>query len=74
MSDIVRYAPQGDVRDAESLVSVWICYVVGAALGTIAKQKWEFRCLYARIVVLMSVIVVDLFRPIDIQEEKHQAG
>jgi uncharacterized membrane protein YoaK (UPF0700 family) len=75
MSDIVRYAPQQrDVRDAASLVSVWICYVVGAALGTIAKQKWEFRCLYAPIVLLLSLILVDQFRPIDIQEEKHQQG
>ena len=75
MSDIVRHAPQQrDVRDAASLVSVWTCYVVGAALGTIAKQKWEFRCLYAPIVLLMFLILVDQFRPIDIQEEKHQAG
>lgn len=75
MSGIVRHAPQQrDVRDAASLASVWICYVVGAALGTIAKQKWEFRCLYAPIALLMSLIVVDQFRPIDIQEEKHQEG
>jgi uncharacterized membrane protein YoaK (UPF0700 family) len=75
ISDIVRLAPrQRDVREGAMLASTWSCYVIGAAIGTISKQRWELRALYIPVVVLGIFIVVDLFRPIDVEEERHQTG
>ncbi len=75
LSEVMRETPrQEDARDASLLIGVWACYVVGAALGTISKQRWEFRCLYAPIVLLVFLVVVDRFRPIGIQEEKRLVG
>lgn len=74
-SDIVRLiSKQQDVRQTALLVSTWICYVLGAAIGTIIKQRWELRALYLPVAVLTVFILVDQFRPIDIEEEKHQQG
>lgn len=44
-----------DVRETISLASIWICYVVGAALGAIAKRRWELKCLYIPVVMLACV-------------------
>jgi uncharacterized membrane protein YoaK (UPF0700 family) len=75
MSQIVRLAPrQKDVREGAMLVSTWSCYVVGAALGTVVKQRWELRALYLPVAVLAAFIVIDQLRPIDVEEEKHQTG
>jgi len=75
ISDIVRLAPrQRDVRQGAMLASTWVCYVIGAAMGTIGKQRWELRALYLPIVFLILFIVVDLLHPIDVDEEQHQTG
>jgi uncharacterized membrane protein YoaK (UPF0700 family) len=75
ISDIVRLAPrQKDVREGAMLASTWSCYVLGAAMGTIAKQRWELRALYVPVAALVAFIVVDRFRPIDVEEEQHQTG
>lgn len=75
ISDIVRLAPrQRDVQEGAMLASTWSCYVLGAAVGTVVKQRWELRALYVPVVVLIIFIVVDLFRPIDVEEERHQTG
>ena len=75
ISDIVRLAPQQkDVREAAMLGATWSCYVIGAAMGTMVKQRWELRALYVPVVVLGMFVVVDLFRPIDVEEERHQTG
>jgi uncharacterized membrane protein YoaK (UPF0700 family) len=75
ISDIVRLAPkQQDVRQMALLASTWICYVAGAGTGVIIKQRWELRALYLPVAVLTVFILVDQFRPIDIEEEKHQRG
>ena len=74
-SDIVGLASrQQDVRETALLASTWICYVLGAALGTIIKQRWQLRALYVPVAVLLVFILIDLFRPIDIEEERHQQG
>jgi len=75
ISDIVRLAPrQKDVQEGAMLAATWSCYVVGAAIGTISKQRWELRALYLPVAVLIIFIVVDVFRPIDVEEEQHQTG
>ena len=75
ISDLVRLArQQKDVREGTMLASTWTCYVVGAALGTISKQRWELRALYLPVAVLAAAIVVDQLRPIDFEEEQHQTG
>ena len=56
------------------LASTWSCYVVGAAIGTVMKQRWELRALYLPVVILVGFIVLDQFRPIDVDEERHQTG
>ena len=75
MSHIVRLAAkQRDVRETAFLTATWICYVLGAAIGTFTKQKWELRSLYLPVGVLAVFVVVDQLRPIGVQEEKHQQG
>ncbi len=75
ISDVVRLAPkQRDVREGTMLASTWICYLAGAAIGTVIKQKWELRALYVPVAVLIAFVVVDQVRPIDVEEERHQMG
>lgn len=75
LSQVVRLAPrQRDVREGTMLASTWTCYLVGATLGTLMKQRWELRALYLPVVVLLLFIVVDQLRPIDVEETKHQTG
>jgi uncharacterized membrane protein YoaK (UPF0700 family) len=75
MSDVVRLVPkQRDVREGAMLASTWTCYVVGATIGIVLKQRWELRSLYLPVAVLLIVIVVDQLRPIDVDEERHQTG
>jgi len=75
VSDIVRCAPkQQDVRQTALLASTWVCYVLGAAAGTVIKQRWELRALYLPVVVLVALILTDQLRPIAIEEERHQQG
>ena len=65
---------QPDVQEAAMLASTWMCYVVGAAMGTVLKMKWELRALYVPVVLLIGFVVLDLARPIDVEEERHQTG
>jgi uncharacterized membrane protein YoaK (UPF0700 family) len=75
ISHVVRLAPsQRDVREGTMLASTWTCYLVGAALGTVLKQRWELRALYLPVAVLIVFIALDQFRPIDVEEEHHQTG
>jgi len=67
-SDTFRLMPkQPEVRNAAFLASIWLCYVAGAAIGTITKSKWELRSLYLPVVVLVTLSVIDQWRPIDLQ-------
>ena len=75
ISHIVRNAPgQKDVREGAMLASVWTAYVLGAALGAFSKTRWELRALYVPVAVLVGFILLDLFRPIDVEEVKKQTG
>jgi uncharacterized membrane protein YoaK (UPF0700 family) len=75
ISHIVRQASgQRDVQEGTMLASTWGCYVIGAAIGTVLKARWELRALYAPVAVLAVFILLDLFRPIDVEEEMHQTG
>ncbi len=75
ISDIVGLAPrQRDVQDGATLLATWVCYVAGAAIGTVLKQRWELRSLYVPVAVLLVFIAVDQFRPIGVEEERHQTG
>ena len=75
ISEVVRLAlRQKDFREGTMLASTWIFYVLGAAIGTVTKQRWELRALYFPVAVLVVFIVVDQFRPIDVEEEQHQRG
>ncbi len=74
-SGMARHAAaQPDVQEGAMLGSTWSCYVVGAAFGTALKLRWELRALYVPVVVLIAFVVLDLFRPIDLEEEQHQTG
>ena len=75
ISHIVTNAPrQQDVRQAVMLACTWIVYVIGAALGALAKARWELRALYVPVLALAIFITIDRFRPIDVEEEKKQTG
>jgi uncharacterized membrane protein YoaK (UPF0700 family) len=74
-SHIVRHAlEQRDVREASMLGATWTFYVIGAAIGTVLKMRWELRALYVPVVVLLGFIAVDLARAIDSEEDQHQSG
>jgi uncharacterized membrane protein YoaK (UPF0700 family) len=74
-SGIVRRAAgQPDVQEGAMLGSTWSCYVIGAAIGTALKLRWELRALYVPVAVLIVFVVLDFFRPIDVEEELHQTG
>lgn len=75
MSYIVRHATaQEDMQESAILGCVWLSYVLGAALGTVLKAKWELRALYLPVAILLAFIVMDQLRPLDVQEERHQTG
>jgi uncharacterized membrane protein YoaK (UPF0700 family) len=65
---------QPDVQEAAMLASTWTCYVAGAAIGTVMKANWELRALYVPVMLLVAFVVLDQFRPIDVEEERHQTG
>ncbi len=67
-------ALQKDVRQAAMLASTWTAYVAGAALGALAKTRWELRALYAPVFVLVMLVVIDRVIPISDEEEQKQAG
>lgn len=74
-SGIVRQASgQPDVQEGAMLASTWTCYVIGAAVGTALKLRWELRALYVPVLILVAFVVIDMFRPIDLEEEQHQTG
>jgi uncharacterized membrane protein YoaK (UPF0700 family) len=73
VSEVVRLAAkQEDVRHAALLAAAWICYLAGAALGTLVKYRWELRALYFPSGVLVLFVLVDQFRPIAVGEDRHQ--
>lgn len=75
ISYIVRYASaQKDVRQSVMLVFVWTVYVAGAALGALAKARWELRALYVPVAVFILLIGLDSIRPLDVEEERRQTG
>ncbi len=47
---------------------------IGAAVGTALKLSWELRALYVPVAILLGFVVLDLFRPIDVEEEQRQTG
>ncbi len=74
VSHTVRGLPQQpDAVDSVFLLGIWICYVVGAATGTVTKHRWELRALYFPVAVLMCLVALDLVRPIAGKEERRQA-
>lgn len=73
LTEIARSAlNQRDVSDTMFLAGTWICYVLGAAIGTLTKDRWELRSLFLPVAILVTFIVLDQFRPIGVQEEQHQ--
>ena len=72
--EVARLAvQQDDVRHTALLAAAWICYLVGAALGTLIKYRWELRALYFPAGVLVLFVLVDQFRPIAVGEDRHQS-
>jgi uncharacterized membrane protein YoaK (UPF0700 family) len=73
VSRVVRLAAkQEDVRHAVFLAGAWICYLAGAAFGTLIKHRWELRALYFPAGMLVLFVLVDQLRPIAVGEDRHQ--
>ena len=71
---IVRDMPSNeDAVSSIFLLCIWISYVVGAALGTLTKGRWQLHALYFPVGVLLCLIALDLGRPIAAYEEQRQA-
>ncbi len=65
---------QEDVRHSTILAATWGSYVIGAAVGTVSKERWELRSLYLPVALLAAFILIDQLWPIDVAEERHQTG
>ena len=50
-----RALRQADVQEGAMLASTWSCYVVGAAVGTVLKARWELRALYVPVMLLIGL-------------------
>ncbi len=48
LSDTVRRMPkQQEARNAAFLISIWLCYLTGAAIGILTKRRWSCaRCTF----------------------------
>ena len=71
MREILRHE---DALASAFLLGIWVAYVLGAALGTAAKAAWGLRAIYAPVVALSCLILVDLGQPIASKEELQQAA
>lgn len=72
---LLRLRTSVDANATLLLLSVWICYVIGAALGTAMKHQWELKALYFPAGFLIALILVDRLRPLsETDEEKQAAG
>lgn len=47
--------------------SMWMFYVVGASVGSLAKHLWDLGALVLPLLVLAAVVLVDLVRPIELE-------
>ena len=65
-------AEQKDVREGMMLALVWLAYVAGAALGAVAKARWELRALYFPVALLAILVILDRFLALDVEEERRQ--
>ena len=64
---------QTDALSSAFLLGTWICYVIGAALGTATKAAWELRALYLPVAALVCLVLLDLVRPISGREMREQS-
>ena len=62
-----------DIQMGLFLAAIWLCYVAGAAAGTLSFRAWGMRALFIAVGLLGVSFVVDQFRPLAIQEEKEQS-
>lgn len=62
-----------DAVSAVFLLGIWLSYVVGAALGTLTKTRWQLHALYFPVGVLLCLVALDLVRPIASEEERRQS-
>jgi uncharacterized membrane protein YoaK (UPF0700 family) len=71
--EVARLATrQQDVRRAALLAAAWICYLAGAAFGTLLKYRWELRAMYFPAALLALLVLIDQCRPIATGEDRHQ--
>ena len=64
---------QADAIATALLLGVWLCYVAGAASGTLIKHHWELKAIYVPVAVLAALIILDWIRPLAATEEQHQS-
>jgi len=75
MPKIVRHLrTQADAKASALLLGTWLCYVTGAALGKLWKRQWELKAIYAPVVVLAALVILDRVRPLADVEEQHQSA
>jgi uncharacterized membrane protein YoaK (UPF0700 family) len=60
----------GGFQESCYLACVWLAYAGGAASGWYARQHWDLFSLAAPVGVLVAVIVIDLIRPVSVEQEK----
>lgn len=71
-SVLQRSAKQQDFQTAVQLAAVWTAYVVGAICGAAGKTEMDFRCLFIPMVGLAALTLIDMRKPLAVEEEKEQ--
>jgi uncharacterized membrane protein YoaK (UPF0700 family) len=64
-----RSGQNSDFRTARFMMAIWFCYMAGAVAGTVMNIKWNTRCLYVAVLLLLLATVIDRIHPLSREEE-----
>lgn len=67
-----RSAKQKDLRAAVLLAAIWTAYVVGALCGAAGRFSIDMRSLFIPIIGLAALMLIDVRKPLAVQEEEEQ--
>lgn len=59
-------------RNGLFLFSVWICYLAGAATGSLLESRWRLHALYLPLALLVIAIATDQWKPLSVEQERDQ--
>ncbi len=64
-----RAEHSAESQHAIFMLSIWMCYVLGAIGGAASYLQWGMRALFVAVGVIGTGIVADVFAPLSVEEE-----